>query len=134
MVMVKVDMGDKTVNNPGDLYVVGNTSARFPFSLDLSGEWKGIDLRIFLTGVGKRDWYPGAGTIYFWGVYAQPWTNVTQQNLDHWTPDNPNGYFPAVRAYTAEDDMQQLGIPNKRYMQDASYVRVKNVTIGYLYH
>ncbi|AQW90993.1 TonB-dependent receptor [Elizabethkingia anophelis] len=127
----KVDMGDKTVNNPGDLYVVGNTSARFPFSLDLSGEWKGIDLRIFLQGVGKRDWYPGAGTIYFWGVYAQPWTNVTQQNLDHWTPDNPNGYFPAVRAYTAEDDMQQLGIPNKRYMQDASYVRVKNVTIGY---
>lgn len=88
-------------------------------------------LTYFPTGVGKRDWYPGAGTIYFWGVYAQPWTNVTQQNLDHWTPDNPNGYFPAVRAYTAEDDMQQLGIPNKRYMQDASYVRVKNVTIGY---
>lgn len=27
--------------------------------------------------------------------------------------------------------MQQLGIPNKLYMQDASYVRVKNVTIGY---
>jgi TonB-linked SusC/RagA family outer membrane protein len=127
----KVDMGDKTVNNPGDLYVVGNTSARFPFSLDLSGDWKGIDLRIFLQGVGKRDWYPTASTIYFWGVYAQPWTNVTQQNLDHWTPENPNGYFPAVRAYTAEDDMQQLGIPNKRYMQDASYVRVKNVTIGY---
>ncbi|HAY3561984.1 TPA: TonB-dependent receptor [Elizabethkingia meningoseptica] len=127
----KVDMGDKTVNNPGDLYVVGNTAARFPFSLDLSGEWKGIDLRIFLQGVGKRDWYPGAGTIYFWGVYAQPWTNITQQNLDHWTPENPNGYFPAIRAYTAEDNMQQLGIPNKRYMQDASYMRVKNVTIGY---
>lgn len=50
----KVDMGDKTVNNPGDLYVVGNTSARFPFSLDLSGEWKGIDLRIFLQGLGKE--------------------------------------------------------------------------------
>src|SRR5690606_18260777 len=68
---------------------------------------------------------------YFWGVYAQPWTNVTVQNLDHWTPENHNAYFPAVRAYSAEDNMQQLSIPNKRYMQNGAYARLKNVTLGY---
>lgn len=127
----KIDFGDNTVDNPGDLYKVGNNTPRLPYSIDLSGGWKGFDLRIFLQGIGKRDWYAGASNIYFWGIYAQPWTNVTKQNLDHWSPENPDGYFPATRAYVAEDNMSELTIPNKRYLQDASYLRVKNITLGY---
>lgn len=127
----KVDMGKKTVDDPGDMHIIGNNSSRFPYSADLSGGWKGVDLRIFLQGIGKRDWYPGASNIYFWGVFAQPWTNPTMQNADYWTPGNPNAYFPAVRAYSAEDNYQQLGIPNKRYLQNGAYMRVKNITIGY---
>lgn len=126
-----VDKGNSTVDNPGDLYKIGNSTPRLAYGLDLSGGWKGFDLRAFLQGVGKRDWYPGASNVYFWGVYAQPWTNVTVQNLDSWTPDNRDAYFPAIRAYTAEDNMEQLGIPNKRYLQNAAYMRVKNITLGY---
>ncbi|UZJ63477.1 hypothetical protein OKW96_13290 [Sphingobacterium sp. KU25419] len=81
--------------------------------------------------MGKKDWYPGGAHVYFWGIYAQPWTNVTVQNLDHWTPENPDGYFPAVRAYAAEVSNRSLAVPNKKYMQDASYLRVKNITFGY---
>ncbi|KYP15278.1 MAG: hypothetical protein A1D16_10995 [Flavihumibacter sp. CACIAM 22H1] len=126
-----VDMGAKTVDNHGDLYKLGNSSARYPFGIDLSGGWKGFDLRLFFQGIGKRDWYPGASNVYFWGIFAQPWTNVTKQNMDYWSPENPHAYFPAVRAYTAEDNMEQLGIPNKRYMQNAAYMRMKNITLGY---
>jgi len=128
-----VDFGEQTLNNHGDLMVLGNSSLRYPYSFDLSGGWKGFDLRVFLQGVGKRDWYPGASQIYFWGIYSQPWTNVTVQNLDHWSPENPNGYFPRTKAYSAEDNMQELGIPNERYMQNASYMRVKNITLGYTF-
>ncbi|MCD2422634.1 SusC/RagA family TonB-linked outer membrane protein [Niabella pedocola] len=127
----KVDMGKKTVDDPGDMHIIGNNRARLPYSADLSAGWKGVDLRIFVQGIGKRDWYPGASNIYFWGVFAQPWTNPTVQNGDYWTPDNPDAYFPAVRAYSAEDGYQQLGIPNKRYLQNGAYMRVKNVTLGY---
>ncbi|WP_316843830.1 TonB-dependent receptor [Pedobacter psychrodurus] len=127
----KVNFGNNTLANHGDLQRVGNSSIRYPYSFDLSGGWKNFDIRVFLQGVAKRDWYPPAANIYFWGIYAQPWTNVTVQNLDHWTPENPNAYFPAVRAYTAERANQVLGIPNERYMQDASYLRVKNITLGY---
>ncbi|WP_346086176.1 TonB-dependent receptor [Sphingobacterium ginsenosidimutans] len=127
----KVDMGKKTVDDAGDMHIVGNNSARLPYSLDLSTGWKGFDLRVFLQGIGKRDWYPGASNIYFWGVYAQPWTNPTVQNGDHWKSKDEPGYFPAVRAYSAEDNYQQLGIPNKRYMQNGAYMRVKNLTLGY---
>lgn len=126
-----IDLGDRTVNNPGDMHIVGNKSARYPYGIDLSAGWKGFDLRVFMQGIGKRDWYPGSSNIYFWGIYTQPWTNVTTLNLDHWTPENPNAYFPAVRAYTAEDAMSPLAIPNKKYMQNGAYMRIKNLTVGY---
>ncbi|MBO9620209.1 MAG: TonB-dependent receptor [Niabella sp.] len=128
-----INFGKGTVNDPGDLKKIGNKNSRYPYGIDLSGGWKGFDLRVFMQGIGKRDWYPGASNIYFWGVYAQPWTNVTTLNMNHWTPENPNqnAYFPAVRAYIAEDAVSPLTIPNKKYMQNAAYMRVKNVTVGY---
>lgn len=126
-----INYGDRTIENPGDMHIVGNKSPRYPYGIDLSAGWKGIDLRVFMQGIGKRDWYPGNSNIYFWGVYAQPWTNITTLNLDHWTPENPNAYFPAVRAYTAEDALSPLAKPNSKYMQNGAYMRVKNVTIGY---
>jgi TonB-linked SusC/RagA family outer membrane protein len=127
----RVNFGDNTLSNHGDLIRLGNSNARLPYALDLSGSWKGFDARVFLQGVAKRDWYPNASNIYFWGIFAQPWTNVTKLNLDSWTPENQDAYFPAVRAYMAERANEGLGIPNERYMQDASYLRVKNITLGY---
>jgi len=127
----KVDFGKNTLTDHGDKIRVGNSAIRYPYSLNLSGGWKNFDVRVFLQGVGKRDYYPEAAQIYFWGIYAQPWTNITVQNLDHWTPERPNAYFPAVRAYSAERANQTLAIPNERYMQNASYMRVKNLTLGY---
>lgn len=127
----KIDFGKNTLNDPGDQLIVGNTTKRYPYSIDLSGGWKNFDIRMYLQGIGKRDWYPPAANTYFWGVYSQPWTNITTQNLDFWTPDNPGAYFPALRAYAAERANQVLGIPNERYLQDASYLRVKNITLGY---
>jgi hypothetical protein len=80
--------------------------------------------------VGKRDWYPGNGNGVFWGVDATPWTTPIQKNLDHWTPENPNGYFPRMKQYIAEDQTE-LGAPQTGYLQDASYLRLKNLTLGY---
>lgn len=127
----KVNFGKYTVNDPGDLYKIGNSSPHLPYSFEFTGSWKGFDARIFMQGIAKRDWYPEPSNIYFWGIYAQPWTNVTVQNLDRWTPTNPNGYFPRVKSYIAEDWMQELAIPNNRYLQNASYLRCKNLTVGY---
>ena len=127
----RINKGKNTLDDHGDMNIIGNSDKQYPYSLDLSGKWKGISLRMFLQGVGKRDWYPGGSHVYFWGIYAQPWTNVTKQNLDHWSPENPDGYFPAVRAYAAEESGKSLAAANNHYMQDASYLRVKNITVGY---
>ncbi|MCW3467892.1 SusC/RagA family TonB-linked outer membrane protein [Chitinophaga nivalis] len=125
-----IDYGDNTISNPGDRKIIGNSAARFPYSVDLTAAYKGFDFRALIQGIGKRDWYPNAGNHYFWGVYAQPWTNVQLHNLDHWTPENPDAYFPRVKSYIAEDK-SELGAPQTRYLQNAAYARLKNVTLGY---
>lgn len=126
----KITFGRGTVADPGDRKIIGNSSIRFPYSFNLDASWKGFDLTAFFQGVGKRDWYPGASNFYFWGIYAQPWTNVTEKNMDHWTPENPNAYFPRVKAYSAEDN-NELGMPQTKYLQNAAYLRLKNLTVGY---
>lgn len=126
-----ITFGDNTVDKPGDRKIIGNSSIRYPYSFEMSAAWKGFDLRLFFQGVGKRDWYPPAANIYFWGIYAQPWTNVTEKNMDHWTPENRDAYFPRVKSYIAEDKNEELGAPQTKYLQNASYLRLKNLTVGY---
>lgn len=127
----KIDNGKGTLDDPGDYKIIGNSTKRYPYAFDFNFDWKGFDLRLFFQGVGKRDWYPNGGNHYFWGIYAQPWANVQKHNLDHWTPENPNAYYPRVKAYIAESTGSELAAPQTRYMQDASFLRLKNITFGY---
>lgn len=126
----KITWGRGTVADPGDRKIIGNSSVRLPYSFNLDASWRGFDVTAFFQGIGKRDWYPGAGNFYFWGIYAQPWTNVTVKDMDHWTPENPNAYFPRVKAYSAEDN-NELGMNQTKYLQNAAYLRLKNLTVGY---
>lgn len=124
----KINKGDWTKDNHGDYSIIGNTSERYNYGADLTADWNGFDLRIFLQGVGKKDWYPNLFT--FFGIYRAPWSNVLTNNLDHWTPENPNAYFPRLKSYTAET-AGDMSIAQTRYLQNAAYVRIKNITFGY---
>lgn len=126
-----INNGDWTLENHGDYKVIGNSSQRYTYGLDLTSAWNGIDLRVFLQGVGKRNYYPPGGDHYFWGIYAQPWASLTKFNLDHWTPENTNAYLPRPKSYVAEESGIELAATQTKYLQNAGYLRVKNVTIGY---
>ncbi|MBD5281449.1 MAG: TonB-dependent receptor [Paramuribaculum sp.] len=120
-----------SVENHGDKKIIGNSTPRYRFGLNLSAEWNNFDLSLFLQGIGKRDYDP-SGDLYFWGIYAQPWTNVTYGNYyDRWTPETPDGYFPRMKAYVAEQSSYEAGLTQTRYLQNAAYVRLKNLTFGY---
>jgi TonB-linked SusC/RagA family outer membrane protein len=126
----EISFGEKTVSNPGDRKIIGNESVRLPYSFELNGSWKGFDLRAFFQGVGKRDWYPGNNQHDFWGVYGNPWSSPIKENFDHWTPENPDAYWPRLKPYIAEAYLE-LGAVQTKYLQDASYLRLKNLTVGY---
>lgn len=55
-----INEGANTVDDPGDRKIIGNSTPRFRFGLDLGVEWKGIDFSMFWQGVAKRDlWLDG---------------------------------------------------------------------------
>lgn len=128
----KITDGEWTLDDHGDYKIIGNSRARYTFGINASAQWNGFDLSIFAQGVGKRNYYPGTDDLYFWGIYAQPWTNITYGNYyDRWTEETPDGYFPRFKSYVAETVDKECGVVQTRYLQNAAYVRLKNLTVGY---
>ena len=130
-----ISKGKWTTTDHGDYSVIGNTNPRYNFGVNLGADWNGFDVSMFFQGVGKKDFYPaadGSTTDYtFFNMYASPWTGETVGFTNHWTPTNTNAYFPRMKPQIAESSSYELGIPQTRYLQNASYARLKNLTIGY---
>ncbi len=128
----KINDGDWTLEDPGDYQIIGNSRPRYNYGMTANFQWNGFDLGIILQGVGKQNYYPHSNDLYFWGTYSQPWTNTTVHNYyDRWSEENPDGYFPRQKAYVVEDWRKEANAVQTRYIQDASYLRIKNLTIGY---
>ena len=127
-----IDLGENTVDNPGDRHIIGNSSPRYAFGFNTGFSWKNFSVDVFLQGIGKRDFWPGSESAVFWGFYNR-WNQPVMKHIagNYWTPDNPNAYFPRPRAYEAFNNTRSLGVIQTRYLQDASYLRLKNLTIGY---
>ena len=130
----KIDWGDYTEDNPGDLSVIGNSEPRYRFGLNLSVDYKGFDLGVFFQGVLKQDFAPNGYTPTFFG--AHPWgiweSQVMVQHLDYFRNDpehplglNMNSYYPRPRFSGQNYEAQT------KYLQNAAYLRLKNLQLGY---
>ena len=76
----------------------------------------------------KRDWYFSAGQAYFWGAQGNMWQSACfKEHLDYWTPENPNAYYPKPYFGNIQKNQQT----QTRYLQKASYLRCKNIQLGY---
>lgn len=128
-----VDAGTNTLDDPGDQKIVGNTAPKYLYNFRLSASWKGFDVSAFFQGVGKQDWYPGYNSQLFWGPYSRPYASFVRKDLanDIWSPDNPDAYYPRGFGYIALSTRNTLRNINDRYLQDISYLRLKNLTVGY---
>lgn len=126
-----INNGANTISNPGDQKVIGNSTPRYRFGITPSLGWNNFFLSAFFQGVGKENWWPGNEAMFFWGQYNRPYNIVPSATLDHWTPENPNGYFPRYRGYVALSGTRELSLQQTRYLQNVAYVRLKNITLGY---
>ena len=126
-----VNNGANTVDNPGDMKIIGNSTPRYNFGLTLDAAWKGIDFSVFLQGIGKRDyWLDGA---YFWGANGGQWQSAGfTEHWDFWRGENDplganlNAYYPRASFDGGKNQYRQT-----RYLQNAAYIRMKNLQIGY---
>ena len=127
-----VNNGNNTIYDHGDLVKIGNTTPRYCYSIQAGVRWNGIGLSMMWQGVGQRDWYPAKESGYFWGQYGRPYSMALPwHTTDRWSPTNRDAYWPRLVAYSACDSGTILSQPNTRYLQDASYIRLKNLTIDY---
>ena len=129
-----INTGDNTLENPGDRQIIGNTKPRYIYSLKGDLQWMGIDFSIFFQGVGKVSWMPDYNCIYFWNTYSYHRPTFIPKNFEAkcWSDeegaDNSNVLFPRRRGRMAASSYITT---NDYWIQDASYIRLKNLTVGY---
>jgi len=134
-----VNPGQSTLTDHGDLVVIGNDQPRYNIGINGGVQWKQFDFSMFWQGIGKRDYSPDQISAVFWGTVAA-WGNSgifkDSYNLDYWRPaDETNILGPNTDAFlpkpyfTAETNKNRY--PQNRYVLNASYLRLKNLQVGY---
>ena len=138
----EITAGAGTLEDHGDLEVIGNIMPRYQYGVNFDARWNGIGLSIFLQGIGHRDWYPSEGSGFFWGGYARAYDYalkdqrdvvILDKSTENWTVTNPGAYWPR-RLYAAANAGSGLGTMNSYndyFLQNAAYLRLKNVTLDY---
>lgn len=128
-----IDNGTNTLDDMGDMTVIGNTTPRYQYTINGSINWKGLSLSMMFQGVAKRDWNPGTGA-YFWGSGPYAQVTVFKEHLDYWSESNPNAYYPKPYIHTAggvTPFSNKIKQTSDRYIQSGAYCRLKNITLGY---
>jgi len=121
-----INYGKNTLDDHGDYKVIGNNTPRFQFGINAGFKWKGFDMNMFFQGIAKRDLWLG-GTM-FYGLTGGYGSQVWKSTLDYWSPENKGAYF-ARPYHTGEIGKNQA--VNSHYMQNAAYIRLKNLQVGY---
>ncbi|WP_315819196.1 SusC/RagA family TonB-linked outer membrane protein [Paraflavitalea speifideaquila] len=127
-----INNGDNTVFNPGDRKIIGNSTPRYSYGINLDFEWNNFFLNTFFQGVGKQDWWPGTEAGIFWGQYNRPYNRLPKSHLGKiWSEENPDAYFPRYRGYISQNGSATLAQAQTKYLQNVAYIRLKNIQLGY---
>ncbi|WP_231582663.1 TonB-dependent receptor [Pedobacter sp. BMA] len=120
-----VDMnGDGSIDGK-DRYFAGSAYPDFSYGLSFNANYKNFDFNIMAQGVQgnklfnavKRTTYSASGPSY----------NKLVGILDAWSPENPNGKVPIISTSDANGNFNASDF----YIEDGSYLRIRNVTLGY---
>lgn len=116
--------GDGSIDGK-DRYFAGSAYPDFSYGLSFNASYKNFDFNIFAQGVQgnklfnavKRTTYSASGPSY----------NKLVGILDAWSPENPGGKVPIISTSDANGNFNASDF----YIEDGSYLRIRNVTLGY---
>jgi len=121
-----INPGRNTLDDPGDRKIIGNTNPRYSFGLNFDVTYKALSLNCFFQGVGKRDYYPQVTNYRWFWPYAD--AHIERYFItESWSEDNRDAYFYAPSREQSFKNQQV----QTRFLQDASYIRLKNLTLSY---
>ena len=113
-----VDMDGNGIINSDDRTNIGNGVPTWTFGLNFDAEWKGFDLSLFFQGVSGAD--------VFDATYRQDIAsgNYPTWVLQRWTGEGTSNTVPTLGK-------SDNWVCSDMYIQDGSYLRLKNITLGY---
>jgi len=112
--------GDNVIDNKDQTYI-GNPSPKYTYGATFDLEYKGFDFGVFLQGSQGNDIYNA--TVRYDFSYVNRPVSV----LNRWTGPNTSNSEPRVNL----NDPNQNARVSDRFVEDGSYIRIKNVQLGY---
>ncbi|MXN93290.1 SusC/RagA family TonB-linked outer membrane protein [Flavobacterium sp. Sd200] len=122
--LIYEDVNGDGVINPDDMTRSKYSNMpRMVFGLNLDAAYKNFDISVLFSGQAQVSQYvlTESGTT---GNFYSTWAD------NRWSPSNPNGSYPRVSESTGSSINGGL-YKNNFWLQDASFVRLKNVQLGY---
>lgn len=113
--------------NADDRILCGSSDPSYTFGLNLHGGWKNIDLSMMFTGIAGVKRY--VDYFGFGGEFNGDTCAPNKIWLESWTPENPNpnAKMPRISHNNQSNNLQASDF----WLQDGSYVRLKNLQLGY---
>ena len=119
------EKGYKVIDD-GDRVIKGHSYPSHFFGLTLNAAWKGIDFSMMFSGVAGISQYLN-GTWYT--NVLKNGSVINKKFLNAWSPSNPDSTIPALTT----NDGGRNTVNNDYWLQDASYAKLRNLTLGYTF-
>ncbi|MDR7129541.1 TonB-linked SusC/RagA family outer membrane protein [Algoriphagus sp. 4150] len=126
-----VDQNGDGVIDQNDEVPIGYS--KFPqvvYGLSFGGDYKGFDFSILFQGADKVSTY--IGEMGAW-AFDTDWRNATTSHLERWTPERYEAGLPITypRVELSPTSGKHNYRPSDFWLQDVSYIRLKNVEVAY---
>ncbi|MBK7806086.1 MAG: TonB-dependent receptor [Saprospiraceae bacterium] len=119
------DINNDNIIDDKDRAHLGNPFPDFTYGMQCGVNWKDFDFSVMFQGVQGNDVY------FLFGNFAYETQsrgfNSYADILNRWTPENTNTNIPKVSL----DDRNGNRRPSTRFLYDGSYMRVRNISLGY---
>lgn len=117
--------GDGVINN-SDRVVLGSPFPKTTFSLNMNFKYKGFDMNVFFSGAAGNSVFNAVKHTGLNGSF--PGYNLLAESKNAWSPTNTNTSIPVL---SSTDNNNNFGRISDFYIEDASFVRLRNLSIGY---
>ena len=119
--VIFVDQNEDGVIDAEDKTMIGNPHPDFTYGVNADFNWKNFDFSIFIQGSKGNDLYNG---IFRYDLNT---TNYPISILERWTGEGTSNSVPRV----SHSDPNRNYRVSDRFVEDGSYLRLKNIQIGY---
>lgn len=116
--------GDGTITDD-DRAFIGSPHPDFTYGVNLNVGYKGFDVSAFISGSQGNDIYNYTKIFTDFPTFTN--TNRSTRVLDAWRPDNLGAALPRLSQQITNSETQ----PNSYFVEDGSFMRLKNLQIGY---